>query len=214
MVQIATGFVEPPELPSFTPIQLLPPTPVAQTMMQTQQNMQLLAFLRSTPHEVDEVLKGLDRFALPTRDPTTLARQLELADFIPRSPEDFNNRTIDIHLRHLALVLASSHLLLIAQVFRCMPVTFSDDGELSRLIDGVNRILISLGDNIGIVSHALVGESLIVIKCATTSEFNFSFDVGNDTIPKALLVNIGFYTFHACLDQGLLRITIKGIPGI
>ena len=66
----------------------------------------------------------------------------------------------------LSLALARSHLLLLAQMFRSMSRHLSDRNELAIMIDGVNRILCTHGQDIGIVGHALIGESALRSKYA------------------------------------------------
>ncbi|KZV78347.1 hypothetical protein EXIGLDRAFT_634142, partial [Exidia glandulosa HHB12029] len=73
----------------------------------------------------------------------------------------------DLHLARISIALSRSYLL-VAQIFRCLPRTLSDRAELGRLLDGVNRISITHGDDIGIVSHALIGSSSYTYPAAFT----------------------------------------------
>lgn len=102
----------------------------------------------------------MSRLVLPSRDSEANPAPLELKDFIPR--KSYANRhgsaPLDIALRGLSLMLSRSYLLLVAQVFRSMSRHLNDRNELAVLLDGLNRILLVHGDDIGIVSQAMIGE--------------------------------------------------------
>ncbi|EJD42007.1 hypothetical protein AURDEDRAFT_89881 [Auricularia subglabra TFB-10046 SS5] len=134
----------------------IPPALVAMTMIRTSQNMLLLSLLKRNPQDITVVRKNLNRLVLPTREASSGLKQLVVGDFIPRSPEAMRNKGKDLGLARISIALSRSYLLLVAQIFRCLPRTLSDRAELGRLLDGVNRILLTHGDDIGIVSHALI----------------------------------------------------------
>ena len=98
----------------------------------------------------------MTRFELPSLVELSGSPPLEAADFVPVR----KNRTQSLHLplNALSLILSRSYLLLIAQVFRCMSRHLSDRNELAVYIDGINRILLAHGNDIGIVGQAMVGE--------------------------------------------------------
>ena len=64
----------------------------------------------------------------------------------PRSPA----------LMALALTLARSHLLV--QFFRSVTRHLNDREELALLLDGINRILLARGDDVGVVAQAMLSK--------------------------------------------------------
>jgi hypothetical protein len=99
----------------------------------------------------------MEHIVLPSTDALSAARFLELSDFVPRKLFAQRDGPESI-LTTLSLMLSRSHLLLIAQVFRSMSRHLSDRNELTIFIDGLNRILLRHGDDIGIVSQSLIGK--------------------------------------------------------
>ena len=108
---------------------------------------------------------GSDRVSAPLASDNKFARAsspkpLELMDLLPRKHVD--KRTdpfkFDVTLRALSLMLSQSYLSLVAQIFRSLPMHLNDRNELSDLIDGVNKVLLAHGDDIGIVSQAMIGK--------------------------------------------------------
>lgn len=129
------------------------------TMIRTSQNMLFLAILKHNPQDVHIIRKNLSRLVLPSRQGEADAPSVELADLIPRTSASVTReRESDGTLARLSLTLSRSHLLLVAQVFRSMTRHLNDRNELANLLDGVNRILLRHGDDIGIVGHALIGK--------------------------------------------------------
>jgi hypothetical protein len=125
------------------------------TLIRVSQNMFFLAMLKRKPQDVQVVRKSLSRLELPSLDETSSSPPLELADFVPTRHNSAQNGNLPLHA--LSLILSRSYLLLIAQVFRCMPRHLSDRNELAVYVDGINRILLAHGNDIGIVGQAMVG---------------------------------------------------------
>jgi len=146
------------KIPPSQTLDEIPGALIAITMIRTSQNMLLLALLKRSPQDIVVVRKNLNRLVLPSRDSTSELKQLVIGDFIPRSAEAMRNKKKDLGLARISLALSRSYLLLVTEVFRCLPRGMSDRAELGRLLDGVNRIFLTHGDDIGIVSHALAGE--------------------------------------------------------
>ncbi|KAH7103728.1 hypothetical protein BKA62DRAFT_696288 [Auriculariales sp. MPI-PUGE-AT-0066] len=142
----------------------LPGALVSITMIRTSQNMLLLSLLKRNPQDIVVVRKNLQQLVLPSRDAHSGLKQLELIDMVPRSPEAMRNKKKDLGLTRISLALSRSYLLLITEVFRCLPRGMSDRSELGRLLDGVCRILLTHGDDIGIVSHALAACMIAAIR--------------------------------------------------
>ncbi|KAG6885182.1 hypothetical protein C0993_005089 [Termitomyces sp. T159_Od127] len=132
----------------------LPSDVVAITTIRVSQNMLLLAMLQRNHHDVQLVRKSMSRLELPTTTPINQS-PLELVDFVPsrRKKEQINPS-----LTCLSLLLSRSHVMLIAQIFRSMSRHLNDLNELATLVDGLNRILLMHGDDIGIVSQVIIGE--------------------------------------------------------
>ena len=132
------------------------------TMIRLAQNMLFLSILKKNPQDVQVIRKTMSRLVLPSRDNSTEARPLKLADFVPHKLESERRDVfaLDGAINGLSLLLSRSYLLLIAQIFRSMSRHLNDRNELAVLIDGLNRILLVHGDDIGIVSQAMIGETV------------------------------------------------------
>lgn len=131
------------------------------TLVRVSQNMFFLAMLKRKPQDVQVVRKSLTRLELPSLDETSTSPPLELADFVPVRQNWM--RDTNLPLAALSLVLSRSYLLLISQVFRCMSRHLSDRNELAVHVDGINRILLAHGNDIGIVGQAMVGEYIYLL---------------------------------------------------
>lgn len=147
--------------PTSDPSQPLPPALVAITMVRTAQNMMLTALLKRDPKEVHAVRKSLSNFVLPSlvKTQTQLEQRPELLEYLPRdvtAPQQPPS-TEQKNLYLISIALSRSHLLLVAQIFRCLSRQTTDYQEISQLLDGVNRILLRHGNDLGIVSHAMIG---------------------------------------------------------
>ncbi|KDQ51053.1 hypothetical protein JAAARDRAFT_211351 [Jaapia argillacea MUCL 33604] len=161
-----------PEAPMFprrfdegrSPFDDLPAQLVWITMIRVSQNMLFVDMIKRSPQDVQTIRKKLSRFALPSLDHDADPPSLELTDFVPRKsqarPFGF---ALNSGLTGLSLILSRSYLLLIAQIFRSMSRHLNDRDELSVYTDGLNRILLAHGDDIGIV-----GQAMIALMTATT----------------------------------------------
>ena len=148
--------------PADSPSEPVPPTLVGITMIRLAQNMTFLAMLKRKPQDVQMIRKSMSRLVLPFRELNKVdSTPLELKDYIPRPTvaerERINPFTFDGGLRGLSLMMSRSYLLLIAQMFRSMSRHLNDRNELAVLVDGLNRILLVHGDDIGIVGHVMIG---------------------------------------------------------
>lgn len=125
------------------------------TMIRTAQNTLFLSMLKKNPQDVHAIRKNLENFSLPGDDhsgPT------DLVDFIPERMGDKNGGTKNPITDGLSLVLARSYLLLVAQIFRSMSRHMNNREEFGLLVDGINRILLLHGDDLGIVAQAMIGK--------------------------------------------------------
>lgn len=125
------------------------------TMIRTAQNILFLSMLKNNTQDVHAIRKNLEGFSLPGDDhsgPTNLV------DFIPRRAEDENQGKRDPVTDTLSLVLSRSYLLLVAQIFRSMSRHMNNREEFGLLVDGINRIFLAHGDDLGIVAQAMIGK--------------------------------------------------------
>ena len=140
----------------------IPPNLVWITMIRTSQNMLFLSMLKRNPQDIKVIRKNMSHFELPTLQTGLVSSTLTLNDAIPRHAvtECTPRRSIHTTLTSLSLTLSRSYLLLIEQMFQCMSRHLSDREELALLIDGLIRILLAHGDDIGIVAHVMLGTRL------------------------------------------------------
>lgn len=141
---------------NHNPFESVPPSLVSITMIRLSQNMLFLSMLKRNHQDVQLIRKNMSRLVLPLEENQLNPVTLELRDFAPRKAGP-STRVVDVTIRGLSLMLSRSYLLLVAQVFRSMSRHLNDRNELAVLIDGLNRILLTHGDDIGIVSQALIG---------------------------------------------------------
>jgi hypothetical protein len=124
------------------------------TMIRLAQNHMFLNILKQNPQEIQVIRKTMSRLVLPSlRGSEPLP--LDLEDFIPRKTK--NRSLLDMSLQSgldgFSMLISRSYVLLTAQIFRAMPRHLSDRNELMILLEGINRILVSHGDDIGIVGQ-------------------------------------------------------------
>jgi hypothetical protein len=139
-------------------------------MIRIAQNMMFVDMLRRNAQDVVLVRKAMPRFFVPSPEECEGERDdrrvLELSDFVPfmkrKEGKSRRTRKADKLLDVLSLTLARSYVMLVAQVFRCMSRNSSDREEIMNFVDGLNRILLAHGDDIGIVGHVLIGECLLI----------------------------------------------------
>ena len=125
------------------------------TMIRAAQNAIFLSMLKKSPQDVHAIRKNLEGFSLPGDDhigPT------DLVDFIPEQKGAKSGETKNPVVNGLSLVLSRSYLLLVAQIFRSMSRHMNNREEFSLLVDGINRILLVHGDDLGVVTRAMIGE--------------------------------------------------------
>lgn len=130
-----------------------PSSAVYMAMIRMSQNLLFVDVLKRSPQDVLIIRKSWTPLVLPdvlnVNESSSLLPHRSAKRVIPE-----NSRTSF----RLSLSFSRSHLLFVAQVFRCMTRHLNDRAELASFLDGVNRILVRHGDDIGIVSHVLIGE--------------------------------------------------------
>jgi hypothetical protein len=150
---------------------------VSVIMIRIAQNLMFVDMLKKTAQDVVLVRKTMPRFVVPTLNGNEVEKdnkKLELNDFVPfREPKARTERVRDEYaektLNVLSLALARSYVMLVAQVFRCMSRNSNDREEMANFVDGLNRILLLHGDDIGIVGHVLIGNFerlLLLVSCS------------------------------------------------
>lgn len=136
------------------PFDVLAPDLVSVIMIRTSQNLLFLSMLKRNRQDVQLVRKNMSQLVLPSARRPLVAEALELSDFAPNKSHRTEDNT---SLTGLSLILSRSYLLLVAQVFRSMPRHLNDRNEFAVFIDGLNKILLAHGDDIGIVSQVMIG---------------------------------------------------------
>ena len=125
------------------------------TMIRTAQNTLFLSMLKKNPQDVHAIRKNLEGFSLPGNDHMG---PVHFAEFIPDQTGKKSREVDDPIISGLSLVLSRSYLLLVGKVFRSMSRHMNDREEFGLLVDGINRILLVHGDDLGIVAQAMIGE--------------------------------------------------------
>ncbi|KAI0077367.1 hypothetical protein K474DRAFT_1751763 [Panus rudis PR-1116 ss-1] len=140
------------------PFDRLPSTLVWITFVRISQNRLFLNELKRNPQDVQVVRKNATRLELPTLEGQECPTPPTISELIPRKPEANQKppSPADVTLRELSLTLSRSYLLLVKQVFQCFSRHLNDRNELAIWMDGISRILVSHGNDIGIVSHAMM----------------------------------------------------------
>lgn len=141
---------------------------VSVVMIRIAQNMMFVDMLKKNAQDVALVRKTMPRFVVPRLDRNEIEgdeKILDLNAFVPfrklRSHfSDEGNEKAVKTLEVLSLALARSYVTLMAQVFRCMSRNSNDREEMANFVDGLNRILLVHGDDIGIIGHVLIGAFL------------------------------------------------------
>ena len=136
------------------PFESLPKPLIWITLIRASQNMLFLRMLERDPQALKHIRKNLVRLELPTIENDG---HLAFTSFLPDRRRSARKAPSPV-LTALSLTLGRSYLLLVAQIFWSMTRHLNDRQELAVLVDGLNRVLLTHGDDIGIVGHALLGE--------------------------------------------------------
>ncbi|KAI0041863.1 hypothetical protein FA95DRAFT_1500866 [Auriscalpium vulgare] len=127
------------------------------TVIRISQHILFLNMLQRNPQDVQAIRKNMSRLVLPSMTDAVDPPLIELRDYIPRKQEHSQTPSPEsATVAGLSLMLARSYVLLVAEIFKSMPRHLNDRNELAVLINGLNRILLAHGDDIGIVGHVLV----------------------------------------------------------
>lgn len=141
---------------------------VSITMVRTCQNLFFLSMLKRDYKDVQAIRRNMSTLVLPSFNENGLSQTMELEDFVPRRESSSAHTLKSGTVIMLSLMVCRSHILLVAQIFRSMPRHLSDRHELAVLIDGLNRSLLTHGNDINIVSQVLIGVLLYLIQLLYT----------------------------------------------
>ncbi|KAI0754356.1 hypothetical protein C8Q80DRAFT_1095352 [Daedaleopsis nitida] len=139
---------------NYDPFDTLPLPVVWATMVRTAQNLLFLHLLRRNPQDVKVFRKSVSTLVLPVNFDDREGNPIPLTACIPS--QNPHRPQPNASLTALSLTLARSHLLLLHQVFRSISRHLNDREELALLLDGINRILLAHGDDVGIVSQSML----------------------------------------------------------
>jgi hypothetical protein len=194
--------------PMINSLDNVPAHLISITMVRLSQNMLFLGMLKRNHQDVQLIRKSMSRLVLPSRDNQLEAAPLELKDFVPKKKALDSSDFAPLHssLSGLSLMLSRSHILLVAQVFRSISRHLNDRNELAVLIDGLNRILLVHGDDIGIVSQALIGMAFDLSCCQNFSLYCISIDGCQYPISTTVHLRRRVHSFHVSCHQDLHRI--------
>ncbi|KAG8998938.1 hypothetical protein FRB94_006521 [Tulasnella sp. JGI-2019a] len=173
-----------PKHSTFAPSDSNQPIPmdtVYSAIVRTAQTTILLELLRQSPKDVNVVRKNYAQIPSLTAS-LTPQRIPALSDFLPTKSWAIRS-TREQELSQLTSCTDRSYLLLCTQIFRCLNRHLSDRAELAKYMDGIGVILLSRGDDIGIVSHALIA----YMTASTRFRRLFSTESGFSLFMPALL---------------------------
>lgn len=147
------GPMFPRDLDYIDPFAECPSELLQLVMIRMSQNMFALDMLKRAPQDVHIIRKAWTPLVLPdipfyTDIDSTLPMRKETRHILDQSRPTLR----------ISLSFSRTHLLLVAQLFRCLTRHLNDRAELAMFLDGVNQILLRHRDDIGIVSHAIICE--------------------------------------------------------
>jgi hypothetical protein len=155
------------ELGKIDASQLLPENLVRITMIRTAQSILLANLLKRDPKEVHLVRRTFTKFILPSLEDVYVPSAPKTPDGVMRDGTLYANghANIERDFQLISLALGRSHLLLLAQIFRCLNRQTNDYQEILHLLDGVNTILLRHLNDLGIVAHAMISQLCRNVRC-------------------------------------------------
>jgi hypothetical protein len=190
---------------------------VSVMMIRIAQNMMFVDMLKKSAQDVVLVRKTMPKFVVPRLDGSERdedRRMLELRDFVPfckneRAARDkgWSEEHAEKTLKVFSLALARSYVTLVAQVFRCMSRNSNNREEMASFVDGLNRILLVHGGDIGIVGHILIGGRQIHYLQGLKLTVQPSFHGRQCEVPTFVHVWRRVRPLHAGASQSLCRVT-------
>src|SRR5258708_6608294 len=144
------------------------------------QNMFLYRHVLRHQKDLQMVRKQFSMLQLPS---VQYNQPLRLPAFIPQITTAITRTTPTGMIHRRSLILSRSYLLAVLQIFRSIGRNSTDILELSKFIDGVNLVMLVHGDDLGIVSHALMA----YMAASTRFRRIFSAHSGFEMIMPAIL---------------------------
>ncbi|KAG8996876.1 hypothetical protein FRB90_012614, partial [Tulasnella sp. 427] len=164
--ELCRNKLDPLILPTLSPIPsgskptsppAMNPSMMQAAMTRTAQNLILLNVIQQSPKDINAIRKPyaqLAQLAVELEDSRDLT-STTIADYIPtkaRSPRSAD----EVQYLRMTSPLARSYLLMCTEIFKSLSRHMNNHSELSKYMDGINRILLARGDDIGIVAQALI----------------------------------------------------------
>jgi hypothetical protein len=82
----------------------------------------------------------------------------------------------------------------------------SDRSELALFIDGLNRILLIHGDDIGIVGQALISMHVVIITLFSKLMDFFSLNGRHHAVPPVIRFRRRIHAIYASTSEGVRRV--------
>lgn len=181
----------------------VPPSLVSITLVRVSQYLLYASMLRKNQQDVQFIRKYFSQLELPSLQESPRPLHLELRDFLPLKTCG-ERPQVNNTVHTLSMMLSRSYLLLMAQIIPSMSRHLSDRSELALFIDGLNRILLVHGDDIGIVSQTLISTRVVI---PPFSVYLFicvcSLDGRRHKVPPIIRVGRRIHVIHACCSEGV-----------
>ncbi|KAG8919092.1 hypothetical protein FRC00_011752, partial [Tulasnella sp. 408] len=126
-------------------------------MTRTAQNLILFNVIQQSPKDINAIRKPynqLAQLAVELEDvqdlrPTTITDYVPKRQRVPHSAEE-------LQFLRMTSPLARSYLLMCTEIFKSLSRHMNNHSELGKYMDGINRIVLLRGNDIGIVALALI----------------------------------------------------------
>ncbi|KAG8919843.1 hypothetical protein FRC01_001070 [Tulasnella sp. 417] len=153
-------------------------------MTRTAQNLILFNVIQQSPKDINAIRKPysqIAQLAVELEDVQDL-RPTTISDYVPnrkRSPHTAE----EMQYLRMTSPLARSYLLMCTEMFKSLSRHLNNHSELGKYMDGINRIMLRRGNDLGIVSLALIA----YMAASTRFRRMFSSDSGFSLFMPALI---------------------------
>lgn len=174
-------------------------------MTRTAQNLILFNVIQQSPKDINAIRKPynqLAQLAVELEDvqdlrPTTITDYVPKRQRVPHSAEE-------LQFLRMTSPLARSYLLMCTEIFKSLSRHMNNHSELGKYMDGINRIVLLRGNDIGIVALALIGMYPVLSSSFPTRLTMIpSIHDGQYSIQTHVLVGFRLQSLHAGPNQGL-----------
>ncbi|KAG8953844.1 hypothetical protein FRC04_001474 [Tulasnella sp. 424] len=127
------------------------------TLTRTAQNLILLNVIQQSPKDINGIRKPyaqLAQLAVELEDLLDL-HPMTIADYVPKRKRPPRSAEEMQYLR-MTSPLARSYLLMCTEMFKSLSRHMNNHAELGKYMDGISRIVLLRGDDVGIVALALI----------------------------------------------------------